>query len=46
MELDVVLGHLITLNEMNNAKNKVLGQSNKFKNPSTQKIFFVNFDTL
>ena len=46
MELDDVLGHLITLNDMNNPKNKVLGQSNKFKNLSTQKnFFFVNFDT-
>ena len=40
MELDDVLGHLITLNDMNNPKNKVLGQSNKFKNLSTQKNFF------
>ena len=47
MELDDVLGHLITLNDMNNPKNKVLGQTNKFKNPSSQKNFiFVKFDTL
>ena len=46
MELEDVLGHLYTLNDMNNPKNKVLGQSNKFKNLSTQKnFFFVNFDT-
>ena len=47
MELEDVLGHLYTLNDMNNPKNKVLGQSNKFKNLSTQKnFFFANFATL
>ena len=47
MELDDVLGHLITLNDMNNPKNNVLGQTSKSKNPSAQKNFiFVKFDTL